>query len=435
LLEQLLGKKEANMVQASSMDIPRVSNIRAKRIRLLVYAAIAFVLVSGVTYTVLHLRPAAPSVDKGSIWTDEVKRGPMVREIRGSGSLVPEEIRWITAQTDARVDRIVIHPGATVHPDTIILELTNQEVQRELQDAEYQLKGAQADLESLKAQLNGELLKQKAEAATTRSQYAQAKLQSDVDEQFRIEGLGSDLTAKLSKGKVEQLAIQLQVEEETIKSAADSTKSRLSASQSKVDQQRSMYELKRSKLDALHVRAGIEGVLQQVPVEVGQQVGAGTNVARVTDPKKLKAEIAIAETQAKDVVLGQKVSIDTHNGIAEGRVTRIDPSVINGTVTVDAEITDPLPKGTRPDTGVEGAIELDNLRDVLFVARPVRAQSGSTIGLFKVADDGVSAVRLNVKLGRSSADTIEVVEGLKTGDKVILSDMSAWDGFDRIKLK
>lgn len=417
------------------MDIERPSNARAKNIRRSVYTAIAIILLAGVSYGVSHLRPAAPIVDKSTIWTDEVKRGTIMREVRGSGALVPEEIRWIPAETDARVDRIVVQPGANVQPDTIILELTNPQLQRDVLDAESQLKGAQADYENLKAQLNGELLKEKATNAMTRSDYQQAKLQSDVDEQFRVEGLGSDLKAKLSKGKLEQLAMQVQVEEETVKNVADSAKARLSAAQSKVDQQRLVYELKRSKLDALHVRAGIQGVLQEVPVEVGQQVGSGTNLARVANPKKLKAEIRIAETQAKDVIVGQKVSIDTHNGVVAGRVSRIAPAVVDGTVTVDAEITDPLPPGTRPDLSIDGTVEIESLRDVLYMGRPVRGQDNTTVGLFKLSDDRTSAVRFNVKLGRSSADEIEIVAGLRTGDKVILSDMSAWDSFDRIKLK
>ena len=417
------------------MDIERPSNTRQKNIRRAVYLAVALVAVAGAVYGVSRLRPAAPVVDKSSIWTDDVKRGSILREVRGNGSLVPEEIRWIPSQTDGRVDRILIHPGAIVKPETVILELTNPELQRDVQTAEYQLKGAQADFEDLKAQLNSDLLKQKATAATTRSQYEQAKLQSNVDEQFRQEGLGSELKAKLSKGGVEQLAIQLQMQEDTVKSSADSTKARIQAAQSKVDQQRLMYELKKAKLDALHVRAGTEGVLEEVSPEVGQQVASGVNLARVANPKKLQAEITVAETMAKDVLVGQKVSIDTHNGIVAGRITRIAPTVVGGTVAVDIEIVDPLPEGARPDLSVDASIEIAKLQNVLYVGRPVRGQDNTTISLFQLADDGASALRRNVKLGRSSADKIEVVEGLKEGDKVVLSDMSAWDTFDRIKLK
>ena len=417
------------------MDIQRPSNAHAKKIRRLIYVAIAIVSVAGVTYGVSRLRPAAPSVDKATVWTDEVKRGPMIREVRGLGTLVPEDIRWIPAQTDSRVDRIVIHPGATVQPSSVILELSDPVLQRETLDAEYQLKAAQADYENLRVQLNSDLLNQRSITATVRSEYEQAKIQHEVDQKLRDEGLSAAVTEQLSKVKEEQLGIRLQLEEDRTKNAADTAKARLMAQQSHVDQQRALYDLKRSELDALHVRAGIQGVLQVVPVEVGQHVIPGTNLARVADPKHLKAEIKIAETQAKDVAIGQPAAIDTRNGIVKGQVSRIDPSVQNGTVTVDVQITDPLPLGARPDLSVDGTIELENLKDVLYVGRPVHGQSDSTIGLFKLEDDGSEAVRVNVKLGKSSVNTVEILQGLKVGDKVILSDMSAWDAVDRIRLR
>jgi HlyD family secretion protein len=419
------------------MDIQRPSNARAKKIRRILYVGIAVISVAGVTYGVSHLRPAAPSVEKATIWTDEVKRGPMLREVHGLGTLIPEDIRWIPAQTDSRVDRIVIHPGTTaiVQPGSVILELTNPELQRDVLDAEYQLKAAQADYENLKVQLNSDLLNQRAATAAVRSDYEQAKIQHEVDDKLRAEGLGTEVTAKLSKVKMEQLEIRLKLEEDRTANAADTARARLQAQQAHVDQQQALYALKRSQADALHVRAGINGVLQVVPVEVGQRVTPGTNLARVADPKRLKAEIKIAETQAKDVLIGQKASIDTRNGIVKGQVSRIDPSVQNGTVTVDVAITDPLPAGARPDLSVDGTIELENLKDVLFVGRPVHGQSDSTVGLFKLVDDGSEAVRVNVKLGRSSVNTIEILQGLKAGDKVVLSDMSNWDAFDRIRLR
>jgi HlyD family secretion protein len=417
------------------MDIQRPSNARAKKIRRIIYVGITIVSVAGVTLGVSRLRPAAPSVDKSTVWTDEVKRGSMLREVHGLGTLVPEDIRWIPAQTDSRVDRILIHPGAIVQPSTIILELTNPELQRDALDAEYQLKAAQADYENLKVQVNSELLNQRAATAQVRSDYEQAKIQHEVDEKLRAEGLSATVTEQLSKVKEQQLAIRLQLEEDRTANAADSAKARLMAQQSHVDQQRALYDLKRSQLEGLHVRAGIYGVLQVVPVEVGQHVTPGTNLARVADPKKLKAEIKIAETQAKDVGIGQKASIDTRNGVVKGLVSRIDPSVQNGTVTVDVQITDPLPQGARPDLSVDGTIELENLKDVLYVGRPVHGQSDSTIGIFKLVDDGSEAVRVNVKLGKSSVNTVEILQGLKPGDKVILSDMSAWDAFDRIRLR
>jgi HlyD family secretion protein len=417
------------------MDIQRPSNARAKKIRRIGYGTIAVILIAGVTVGLSRLRPAAPTVDAATIWPDTVKRGPMLREVRGLGTLIPEDIRWIPAQTDSRVDRIVLRPGAIVKPDSIILELSDPQLQRDALDAEYQLKGAEADYENLKVQVSSDLLNQRAAAAAVRSDYEQAKLQHEVDDQLQKQGLAADVTAKLSKVRAEQLAIRTELEEERTKNTEETAKTRLAAQQARVDQQKALYNLRHSQLEALHVRAGISGVLQLVPVEVGQRVTPGANVARVADPKKLKAEIKIAETQAKDVAIGQKAAIDTRNGIVAGRVFRIDPSVQNGTVTVDVAIDGPLPQGARPDLSVDGTIELENLRDVLYVGRPVHGQADSTIGLFKIVNDGAEAVRVNVKLGRSSVTTIEVLQGLQVGDKVILSDMSAVDNFDRIRLK
>jgi HlyD family secretion protein len=417
------------------MDIQRPSNARAKKIRRIIYAAIALVSITGVTYGVTRLRPAAPAVDKATVWTDEVKRGPMIRDVRGVGTLVPVDIRWIPAQTNSRVDRVVLHPGAIVKPGSIILELSDPILQRETLDSEYQLKAAQADLENLKVQINSELLNQKSFTATVRSDYEQAKLQHEVDEKLRAEGIGAEVTAKLSKVKAEQLAIRLKLEEDRTRNAEDSAVARLQAQRSHVDQQRALYDLKRSELDSLHVRAGIEGVLQLVPVDVGQHVTPSTNLARVADPKHLKAEIKIPETQAKDITIGLPATVDTRNGIVKGQVSRIDPAVQNGTVTVDVLFTEPLPNGARPDLSVDGTIELENLKDVLYVGRPVHGQSDSIIGLFKLVDDGSEAVRVNVHLGKTSVNTVEILQGLKAGDKVILSDMVAWDAFDRVRLR
>jgi len=417
------------------MDIQRPSNARAKKIRRIAYGTVALLLLGGVTYGLSKLRPAAPSVDRATIWPDEVKRGPMLREVHGLGTLVPEDIRWIPAQTDAHVDKWVLRPPAIVKPDSIIMELSDPTVQKDAVDAEYQLKGAQADHDNLKVQVNSDLMSQKATEAAVRSDYEQARMQHDTDEKLEKEGLTSRLIEQQSKVKAEQLAIRLQLEAERTKIATDSANAKLAAQQAKVEQMKALYQLKKSQLDGLHVRAGINGVLQLVPVEVGQHVIPGTNLARVADPKKLRAEVKIAETQAKDVMPGQKATIDTRNGIVNGHVSRVDPSVINGTVTVDVTIDDPLPPGARPDLSVDGTITLENLKDVLYVGRPVHGQADSTIGIFKIIDDGSEAVRVNVKLGRSSVNTIEIVQGLKVGDKVILSDMSAWDNFDRVRLK
>src|SRR5215831_7069882 len=419
------------------MDIQRPSNARAKKIRRIVYGSVAFLLIGGVSYGLCRLRPAAPTVDRATIWPGEVRRGSMLREVHGLGTLVPEDIRWIPAQTNARVEKIVLRPGvdAVVKPDTVILELSDPQVQRDMLDAQYQLKGAEADLANLKVQVNSQLMNQKSTEAGVRSDYEQEKIQHDVDDKLRKEGIGSDVTERLSKVKVEQLAIRLQLEEERTRVATDSASAQLAAQEAKGEQMRALYALKKSQYDGLHVRAGMNGVLQLVPVEEGQQVVAGAQLARVADPKRLKAEIKIPETQAKDVVVGQKSTIDTRNGVVSGRVLRVEPSVQNGTVTVDVRITDPLPLGARPDLSVDGTIDLENLKDVLFVGRPVHGQSDSTIGLFKIDADGSEAQRVNVKLGRASVNTIEIVSGLKVGDKVILSDMSAWDNFDRIRLK
>jgi HlyD family secretion protein len=417
------------------MDIQRPSNARAKKIRRIAYGLVALILIAGVTVGLSRLRPAAPTVDAATIWPDTVKRGPMLREVRGLGTLVPEDIRWIPAQTDSRVDRWVLRPGAVVRPDSIIMELSDPTLQRETLDAEFQLKGAEADYANLRVQVDSDLMNQKALEAGVRSDYEQSKIEHERDVKLLKEGITPEITERMSRIKEQQLGIRAQLEGERTKITADSAKARLAAQQAKIDEQKALYQLKKSQLDALHVRAGINGVLQLVPVEVGQHVTPGTNLARVADPKKLKAEIKIAETQAKDVAIGQKATVDTRNGVVEGHVSRIDPSVVNGTVTVDVAIDNPLPQGARADLSVDGTITLENLKDVMYVGRPVHGQADSTIGLFKIINDGSEAVRVNVKLGRSSVTTMEVLSGLQVGDKVILSDMSQVDNFDRIRLK
>ncbi len=417
------------------MDIQRPSNARAKKIKRIVYVTVAVLLCAGVTLALSKLKPAAPSVDASTIWPDTVKRGPMLREVRGLGTLVPEDIHWIPAQTAARVDKIVIRPGHLVQPDTVILEMSNPELQRDVLDAEYQLKAAEANYANLKVQVDSELMNQKANEAAVRSDYEQAHLQHDVDEKLFKEGIGSDHTKNLSKVREDQLAIRLQLEGERTKIAGESAKSRLLASQSQVDQQKALYGLRLSQSQSLRVRAGISGVLQLVPVEEGQNVAVGTNVARVANPNRLKAEIKIAETQAKDIREMQKATVDTRNGVVTGHVSRMDPSVVNGTVTVDVTFDEPLPPGARSDLSVDGTIELENLKDVMYVGRPVHGQADSTISLFKITPDNSEASRVNVKLGRSSVTTIEILSGLQVGDKVILSDMSQWDNVDRIRLK
>jgi HlyD family secretion protein len=417
------------------MDIQRPSNAKAKKIKRAAYVIVAVVVIAGVTLGLSRLKPAAPSVDRGTVWTDTVKRGPMLREVRGLGTLVPLDIHWIAALTTARVDKIVIRPGHLVEPNTVILEMSDPAVAQTLIDSQFQMKGAEADLANLRVQVNSELMNQKAIEAGVRSDYEQAKLQHEVDEKLYKEGIDADVTQKLSKVREDQLKIRLDLEEERTHISADSAQARLQAQQSHVEQARAMYDLRKNQADALHVRAGITGVLQLLPVDVGQSVPVGTNIARVADPKKLKAEIKIAETQAKDIVIGQNATVDTRNGIVKGHVIRIDPSVVNGTVTVDVGIDDPLPLGARADLSVDGTITLENLADVLYVGRPVHGQTDATISLFKVMPDDSDAVRVNVKLGRNSVNTVEILSGLQVGDKVILSDMSQWDNVDRIRLK
>jgi HlyD family secretion protein len=416
------------------MDIARPSNARAKLIRRIILGGVAVLFIGGVSFGLTRLRPAAPAVDRATVWSDEVKRGPMLRDVRGLGTLVPEDIRWIPAQTDSRVERWVLRPGATVKPGSVIMELSDPTLQREALDAEFQLKGAEADLANLKVQVDSDLMNQKAIEAGVRSDYEQAKIQHEVDAKLVAEGLSADVTERLSRVKEQQLAIRVQLEGERTKVAVDSAKARLAAQQARIDEQNALFQLKKNQVDALHVRAGIDGVLQLVPVEVGQHVTPGTNLARVADPKKLKAEIKIAETQAKDVVIGQTATVDTRNGIVTGHVSRVDPSVQNGTVTVDVQFDGLLPDGARPDLSVDGTVELENLKNVLYVGRPVHGASQSTISLFKLNPDGSEAVRTNVKLGRSSVNTVEILDGLQVGDRVILSDMSQWDNYDRIRL-
>jgi HlyD family secretion protein len=418
------------------MDVQRSPSVaRNRKIRRILYGAAVLLGVLVVTLGLSRLKPAAPTVDRATVWVDTVKRGSMLRQVRGLGTLVPEEIRWIPATTEGRVERIVVKPGTTVTPDTVILELSNPQLEQEAQDAELQLKAAEAEFANLKVQLRNELLSQQAAAATVQADYSQAKLQAEVNEELAKQQLVSDLINKQSKVKAEELKTRYEIEMKRLASNSESAQARLAVQQARVDQLRALAHLRKSQLSALRVRGGVSGVLQQVPVDVGQRVTSATNLARVADPNRLKAELKIAETQAKDVQIGQKASIDTRNGIVEGHVVRIDPAVQNGTVTVDVIMDGELPKGARPDLSVDGTIELERLNDVLYVGRPAFGQEQNQVGLFKLVDGGAGAVRTPVKLGRSSVNTIEILSGLQVGDQVILSDMSAWDAFDRIRLR
>ena len=417
------------------MDIVRPEVKRKKKIRLIIYIAAAVVLIPLVTYALSRLKPAAPSVDNGTIWTDTVKRGPMLREVRGLGTLVPETILLIPAATDGRVDKRYILPGTPVKAETSILDLSNPELQQTALDAEYQMKGAQANLEQTRALLQNQLMDKRTQAASVSSAYHTALLDKETNEKLAANGLVSDLIYKKSQVAAVELEKQDDLAQKEVETFENSIASQLAVQQASLDEKRAMYELKKSQLDQLHIRPGIDGVLQELDVEVGQKVTMGTVLARVAQPSHLKAQLKIAETQAKDITIGQKASVDTHNGIIAGHVTRIDPAVQNGTVTVDVGLDGALPPGARPDLSVEGTVEIERLADILFVGRPVHGEANGTVGLFKVVDDGREATRVQVQLGRSSVNTVEIVKGLDVGDKVILSDMSAWDNYDRVQLK
>ena len=417
------------------MDIVRPEVKRRKKIRLIIYIAAAVVLIPLVTYALSRLKPAAPSVDTGTIWTDTVKRGPMLREVRGLGTLVPETILFIPANSDGRVEKRYILAGAPVKADTAILDLSNPELQQAALDAEYQMKGAQANLEQTKALLQNQLMDKRTQAASISSAYHTALLDRETNQKLAENGLVSDLIYKKSQVAAAELGKQDVLAQKEVETFENSIASQVAVQQASLDAKTAMYDLKKSQLDQLHVRPGIDGVLQELDVEVGQKVTMGTVLARVAQPTHLKAQLKIAETQAKDIVIGQKASVDTHNGIIAGHVTRIDPAVQNGTVTVDVGLDGALPTGARPDLSVEGTVEIERLADILFVGRPVHGEANSTVGLFKVVDDGKEASRVQVQLGRSSVNTVEIVRGLEVGDKVILSDMSAWDNYDRVQLK
>ncbi len=418
------------------MDIQRPDSVRKqKKLRQILYGAGALVVIAAVTVGLSRLKPAAPSVDRSICWVEPVKRGPMVRQVRGLGTLVPEDIRWIPALTDARVDEIVLRPGAVVHPDSIILKLSNPDLEQAMEDATLQRKGAEADLNNTKARLESDLLNQRAQAATVLDDYNTAKLDLETNEEMFKEGLVADVIVKKAQLKAQELAARNKIEEERVATQKKAAEAQIAAAAAKVDQLRALEALKRKQMDALNVRAGIDGLLELLPVEVGQKCPAGTNLARVADPKHLKAQIRIAETQAKDVQIGQRAEVDTRNGVVEGKVSRVDPSVVNGTVTVDVLFSGPLPEGARADLTVDGTIELERLPDVLYVGRPAFGQEESTVGLFKLVDNGQEAIRVQVKLGKSSVNTIEILGGLQVGDQVVLSDMSAYDRYDRVRLR
>jgi HlyD family secretion protein len=416
------------------MDIARPSHARQKRIRRTAYIAIGLGLVALITVGLSRLKPAAPTVERTTVWMDTVKRGPLIREVRGLGTLVPEDIRWIPATTQGRVNRIVLHPGTAVKADSVILELVNPELEQELQDADLKVQAAEASLQNLRVQAQNDFLQQKATAASIAAEHSKAQMQAEMNEALAQDKLVSALVLRQSKADADQLAIRDGIAQQQLATYEESIRARLAVQQSQLDQARAVLRLKERQRGDLNVRAGLDGMLQVVPVEVGQQVAPGTNLARVANPNRLKAQVKIAETQAKDMQIGQRATIDTRNGIVTGLVARIDPSVQNGTITVDVALTGDLPKGAVPDLSVDGTIELERMADVLYVGRPAFGQEHSTVGLFKLHPDG-SAERVQVQLGRSSVNAVEILAGLTVGDQVVLSDMSAWDGFDRLRLQ
>jgi HlyD family secretion protein len=417
------------------MDIARPEIKRRQQIRRYSYAAAGLVALLLIMGAISRLKPAAPDVDRATIYMDTVKRGPMLRDVRGLGTLVPATVRFIPAATDGSVETRYLLPGVPVKAATVILDMTNDQLKQEALDAEYQMKGAQASLEQTKAQLQNQLMDKRTQAAQISAQYRTAVVHREAEEQLKEANLAPDVDIKTAIVQVEELEKQNDLAQKEVDTFANSIDAQLAVAQATEDQKRALYELKKSQLDQLHVRAGIDGVLQELDVDVGQRVTQGTVIARVANQTELKAALQIAETQAKDIQLGQKASIDTHNGVIPGTVMRIDPAVVNGTRTVDVHLDAALPPGAVPQLSVEGTIEIERLANVLYVGRPVQGDSGGTVGLFKVLGADDEAVRVQVGLGRASVNAVEILKGLQVGDQVILSDMSAWDQYDRIRLK
>jgi HlyD family secretion protein len=418
------------------MDISRPDIKKKKMRQQWIVAGCAVMALGVVAFFVTRLKPAAPEVDRATVWTDAVKRGPLLRQVRGPGSLVPREdrIRLIPAETAATVVRIRVLPGAKVEPGTILMDLVDPQLQQELLDAQLQLKGAEADYINTRAKVQSDLMDQKASGATVRADYSQAQLQAQTDKSLYDLGVISGLTYSASKGKADELTTRNDLEKQRLTLNEKAIETQLAVQQTKVDQAKALLGLKQKELDALSVRAGISGVLVELDHQVGEHVDTGTTLAKVVQPDQLKASLKIAETQARDIQIGQPAEIDTHNGVIDGKVMRIDPGVLNGTVTVDVELAGALPLGARPDLSVDGTIDLDRMADVLYVGRPAFGNENSTITLFKLGPDGKTAVRVPVKVGRASVNSIQVLEGLQDGDTVILSDMSRWDNTDRIRL-
>jgi HlyD family secretion protein len=420
------------------MDIQR-KNVKRKRwIRRSLYITIAVILLALVTLGLSRLEPAAPSVDRRTLWIDTVKRGSMLRQVRGVGTLVSEDVLVVPATVAGRVIRILVEPGAIVDANTVILELSNPELQLQWLDAQSQLNSAKARLDSQKTQIQDQLLGMEANNAQMEANLREAKLSLQVDQKQYDDDLISELNLSLSKARVENMEKLFEINKQRLAMFRDSTSlAQLAELKAAVKQAESLFNLRKSQIESLKVRAGTAGVLASVreKIELGQSVSAGTILARITNPKKLKAQLKVPEVQARDVIIGLSTEVDTYNGTVTGKVSRIDPTVMEGNVTVDVTLNGELPEGARPDLSVVGTIEIERLNDIIYVGRPVFASNQSTVELFKLAEDGRFAVRSRVQLGRSSVSTIEVIEGLTPGDEIILSDMSQWDENDRIRLK
>lgn len=419
------------------MDIVRDESVKKrKRQKQTAVIVVAVLAIAGATLGVSKMKPALPSVDVNTVWPDTVKRGSMLRQVRGLGSLVPipADVRLIPAETDVRVERIVILAGTPVKPDTIIMELSNPQVEQEALNSELELRSAEAEYHNTKAKITSDLMSLRSAAATVEADYENAKREADQNRELKKIGVVSDSILQTSLNKEKELATRKKIEEERIAESTKAIETQLAVQQATIDQKKALSQLKHRQKESLKVRAGIPGVLQEVPVQVGQRAAQGTILAKVVQPDHLQAELKIPETQAKDIVIGQKAEIDTHNGVVAGTVSRIDPAVQAGTVTVDVTLDGVPPKGARPDLSVDGTITQEKLDNVLYVGRPAFGQEKSTVGMFKIDADGKTATRVPVEMGRSSVNTIEIVRGLKEGDQVILSDMSRYDTHDQVKL-
>ncbi len=409
--------------------------LKRKRLRQAGLAAIGVIIVIGVSIALARMEPAAPNVERATVLLDVVKRGSIIRQVRGLGTLVPEDTRWLPSQTEGRVERILLRPGAQVGPNSVILELSNPQLEQEAVNAKLALQSAEATLENLRVKLQSDFLTQQSQVAALDADFQQAKMQAEADEQLAKEQLISEITRKQSNLKAETLKKRLSLDMERLSTAKQSIDAQIRVQEAAVSQARAVSDLQASRMAALKVTPGFSGVLQQVPVEVGQRVGPGANLARVADPGRLKAELKIAETQAKDIEIGQMAEIDTRNGVMAGIVSRKDPAAANGTVTVDVSLTGELLRGAVPDLSVDGTIQLERLENILYVGRPSLGQEQSTVGLFKVVNEAGDAERVQVSLGKSSVNAIEVKQGLNAGDQVVLSDMSAWDAFPKVRLR